>query len=178
MKWKNIACDTTTFFITATITEWQPLLARPRARDILVKDFEFYRNKYGCRILAYVIMPEHYHLVIEFQRPEDLHGWLHDVQMHTANELAKWLRQTGTPDELAVYARHANGRSKLAVWKEQARALGITSESVLRTKIDYVHKNPVDRGLVSQPDEWDWSSWRNYFLSDDSVFRVDRVELL
>ena len=85
MKWKNLACGTT-FFITATITEWQPLLAVPPVRDVMLRDLEFYREKYGCRILAYVIMPEHYHLVIDFQHEEDLHPWLHDFQLHTAND--------------------------------------------------------------------------------------------
>lgn len=177
MKWKNIPSGTT-FFITATITEWQPLLARPRARDILLQELEFYREKYGCRILAYVIMPEHYHLVIEFRQPEDLHGWLHDFQMHTANELSKWLRETASPDELAIYARHAHGRAKLAIWKEQARAVGMVSERVLRTKIEYIHSNPVRRDLASEPGQWPWSSWRSYYLDDDSVLRVDRVEML
>ena len=54
MKWRNLAYSTT-FFITATITEWQPLLACSVARDTLLQDLEFYRNKYGCKILAYVV---------------------------------------------------------------------------------------------------------------------------
>ncbi|MFK9339975.1 hypothetical protein ACJEKK_25575, partial [Escherichia coli] len=85
-------------------------------------------------ILVYVIMPDHYHLVIEFHEPADLHGWLHDFQMHTANQIAKWLRETGTAEDLSVFSRHANGKAKLAVWKEQARALGIVREETLRTK--------------------------------------------
>jgi len=125
-----------------------------------------------------VIMPEHYHLVIDFHRAEDLHGWLHDVQSHTANELAKRLRNTLSAEQLAVYAKHANGPAKIAVWKEQARALGIISGSMLRTRIDYIHKNPVDANLVNDPSLWPWSSWRNYYLDDDSILRVDRVELL
>ncbi|MDO8588494.1 MAG: hypothetical protein Q7T82_15815 [Armatimonadota bacterium] len=36
MKWKNIAAETTTFFITDTVTEWQPLLAHQRAREIVL----------------------------------------------------------------------------------------------------------------------------------------------
>ena len=128
MKWRNLA-ECTMFFITATIAEWRPLLAEPPARDILPRDLEFYRVKYGCRILAYVIMPEHYHLIIDFQRPEDLHRWLHDLQLCTGNEIAKRPRDTALPEEPATYARHANGTSKLAVWKEQARALGIISDA-------------------------------------------------
>ena len=69
-------------------------------------------------------------------------------------------------------------QSELAVWKEQARALGIVSEAVLRAKIEYVHKNPVSRKLVDDPSQWPWSSWRNYHLDDDSVLRVDRVKIL
>ena len=175
MKWKNIGSDTTMFFVTATVTEWQPLLARPEARYILLRDLDFYREKYGGRIVAYVIMPEHYHLVLELNRPQDLCGWLRDVQGHSANEISKWLRGTASAEELAVYAAHANGGSKLAVWKEQARAVGIVSERVLRAKVDYIHSNPVSRGLVSEPGQWFWSSWRNYHLGDDSVLRVDRV---
>ena len=49
---------------------------------------------------------------------------------------------------MVVYARHANGKSRLAVWKEQARAVPITSKGVLRTK------------------------------NDDSIFRIDRLEFL
>ncbi|MHB1458984.1 MAG: transposase [Armatimonadota bacterium] len=137
---------------------------------------DFYRNKYDCRILAYVIMPDHYHLVLDLQKPDDLHRWLHDVQMHTGNELRKWLRETATPDDLAIFAKHANGKSKLAIWKEQARAFGIISNEVLRTKIDYMHNNPVKRGLVTDPSQWMWSSWHNYHLDDDSIFRVDRAD--
>lgn len=178
-EWRSIASETTTFFITATITEWQPLFAEQQAKAILLEEFDFYRNKYNSKILAYVIMLEHYHLVAQFQQASDLHGWLHDVQSHTANELSKWLRRrTKSPTELEVYAKHANGPAKLAVWKEQARVFGITSEKTLLTKIDYTHKNPVTRGLASGPGDWLWSSWRNYYLDDDSVFRIDRMELL
>lgn len=145
MKWKNLAADTTVYFITATITEWQPLFAHAFARGILLKDLDFYRRKYDCQILAYVIMPDHYHLVLNLQKPDDLHKWLHDIQLHTGNELRKWLQETATPDDLAIFAKHANGKSKLAIWKEQARAFGIISDEVLRTKIDYMHNNPVKR---------------------------------
>ena len=176
MKWKNHASDTTVYFITATITEWQPLFMHARARDILFRDLEFYRAKYGCQILAYVVMPDHYHLVLHLQQPDDLHRWLRDMQSHSANELAKWLQDITGIDDLAVYTRHANGDSKLAVWKEQSRAFGIISDEVLRTKIDYIHNNPVKRELVDDPSQWPWSSWHSYHRNDDSIFRVDKAD--
>jgi len=41
-------------------------------------------------------------------------------------------------------------------------------------KLDYMHNNPVQRGLVSLPGDWAWSSWRFYFLQDTSVLTMDR----
>ncbi|MBI2843489.1 MAG: hypothetical protein HYX78_08825 [Armatimonadetes bacterium] len=178
MKWKNRAEDTSIFFITATITEWQPLFRHKEAREILLEDLDFYRRRYAAKLLAYVIMPEHYHLVADLGHPDVLHKWLADIQRHTANQLSRWLRETAHPAHLLIYKEHADKGAKLAVWKEQARAVGIISKSVLKAKIEYLHANPVRRGLVEHPADWPWSSWRNYYLGDDSVFRVDKVEML
>ncbi len=59
-------------------------------------------------------------------------------------------------------ARHANGKARFAVWKEQVRALAIYSEKKLYAMVNYIHANPVRRGLVMLPEEWSFSSWRFY----------------
>jgi hypothetical protein len=43
-------------------------------------------------------------------------------------------------------------------------------------KLDYMHNNPVTRGLVSSPGDWPWSSWRFYFLEDTWLMAMDRAE--
>lgn len=169
MKWKNMPRETHTFFITASIAGKRPLFSSSRAREIVFADWDFYRRKYGARIPAYVLMPEHYHMILDLDSPDSLHGWLRDVQGHSANELAKWIRESG------VYRQHFSAASKPIIWKEQARALGILTERTFRIKTNYIYANPVKRGLVTTPEEWPWSSWRNYCLDDDSVFRIDRM---
>ncbi len=59
-------------------------------------------------------------------------------------------------------ARHANGKARFAVWKEQVRALAIYSEKKLYAMVNYIHANPVRRGLVTLPEQWPFSSWRFY----------------
>jgi putative transposase len=51
------------------------------------------------------------------------------------------------------------------VWSEKKRA----------EKIDYMHNNPVKRGWVTQPGDWPWSSWRYYYLEDNSVLAMDHL---
>ncbi len=50
-------------------------------------------------------------------------------------------------------------------WRENARV----------ATTQYVHNNPVKRGLVSQPWDWQWSSWRFYHLKDSSILAMDRM---
>ena len=42
-------------------------------------------------------------------------------------------------------------------------------------QLDYMHNNPVTRGLVNSPEDWPWSSWRFYYLEDASILRMDRM---
>ena len=50
-----------------------------------------------------------------------------------------------------------------------------SNEKKRREKLNYMHNNPVKRGLVKQPGDWPWSSWRFYFLHDLSLLAMDRV---
>jgi len=42
-------------------------------------------------------------------------------------------------------------------------------------KLNYLHNNPMKRGLVKEPGDWPWSSWRYYFLQEASLLAMDRV---
>jgi len=53
--------------------------------------------------------------------------------------------------------------------------MNIWSDKKQNEKIDYIHNNPVARGLVGSPGEWPWSSWRFYYREDRSVLAVDRL---
>jgi REP element-mobilizing transposase RayT len=174
---RSLIIEPSAFFVTASTIDHREVFLEKAALIAQETLLEVFRTK-QVRLVAYVIMPEHYHLVVDLGEPTVLHKWLADIQRHTANRLSRWLRETAHPAHLLVYECHADKGAKLAVWKEQARAVGITSRSVLSVKIEYVHANPVRRGLVENPADWPWSSWRNYNLGDDSVLCIDRVEML
>ena len=52
--------------------------------------------------------------------------------------------------------------------------MNIWSDKKMLEKLDYMHNNPVERGLVSHVGDWPWSSWRFYYLGDDSMIAMDR----
>jgi len=61
------------------------------------------------------------------------------------------------------------------VWQRKFYDMNIWTAKKREEKLNYMHNNPVKRGLVRQPGDWPWSSWRFYFLNDISLLPMDRV---
>jgi hypothetical protein len=70
----------------------------------------------------------------------------------------------------------AHDESHNRVWQPWFYPYGIYSEKKQLEKLDDMHNNPVTRRLVSSPGKWPWSSWRYYFLEDESIIAMDRAE--
>jgi hypothetical protein len=66
---------------------------------------------------------------------------------------------------------------KYHIWQQGYDDLGVYNPKVVRTKLNYIHNNPVRKGLVEKPEDYLYSSARNYILDDQSIIRVD-TELL
>ena len=54
------------------------------------------------------------------------------------------------------------------------REYTLLRHALLPPHLDYMHNNPVTRGLVNSPEDWPWSSWRFYYLKDASILRMGR----
>ena len=150
-RWHNHYLDHCAHFITSTVQDWQPCLL-----DHAEELYQQWRDgaaKHRCLILAYVVMPEHIHMVV----------WAEEgarVSAFTQRWLSMTARMVGT-----------GGR----FWKERPRVLAIWSRKVLGIKVDYIHKNALRRGLAVDPAGWVHSSFRQLeegqrdvpFLCDD-----------
>ncbi len=66
--------------------------------------------------------------------------------------------------------------SRYRAWQRRFYPFNVYSDKKRLEKLDYMHHNPVKRGLVSEPGDWPWSSWRFYFLQDASVLPMDRLQ--
>jgi putative transposase len=60
-----------------------------------------------------------------------------------------------------------------AFWQRRFYDFNIWTEAKLREKLDYMHRNPVDRQLVAHPGLWPWSSWSFYEKGEAGLIRID-----
>jgi putative transposase len=114
--------------------------------------------KFKCDIHAYVLMPNHFHLVLTPWQNEGI---------------GKLMQYTGR-----YYVQHVNGRYGRTgtLWEGRYRATLIDPESYLLPASRYVELNPVRAGMVAAPADYDWSSHAaNALGADDELVRPHRV---
>ena len=136
------------------------LLARDRTRQWLIDALDRARARHGFDIWAYVIMPEHVHLLV-YPRSEEcrMSRVLTAIKWPVARKALQYLRQAGSPWVEKLTDRQPSGRVAVRFWQRGGGYdRNITKESTLRAAIQYIHDNPVRRGLARGVTDWYWSS--------------------
>jgi len=163
-------------FITCTTVEWLPVFTRTRYLDIITASLTFCRQHKSLRLHAYVILDNHLHLIVS---AADLSQVIRDFKRHTAKEILAVATQENKQwllKQFEFFKGVHRGKSQHQVWQEGFHPQAITSEDMLRQKLDYIHYNPVRLGLVDRPEDWRYSSARNY-LGQDGLLEIDLIEL-
>jgi putative transposase len=92
------------------------------------------------RLIAYCVMPNHFHLALWPREDGDLSRWV------------QWLLTTHVLRHLAYY--HRTGH----VWQGRFKAFPIQEDDHLRLVLRYIERNPLRASLVARAEQWRWSS--------------------
>lgn len=148
------------YFVTFTIVEWLPVFIYPEPIEIINNSLRFcYENK-QLHIHAYVIMPNHIHLIVsdaDYDN-ERLGKTLTDFRKFTGNALADYI-DGNLSETLAQTIRVKQPNDRIRhVWQPGWHAEGLATEQFLIQKVNYIHENPVRKGFVRMPEHWRHSS--------------------
>jgi len=148
-------------FITCSCYHRQPWLGSAYRRDLLLGVLEQMRQRYSFVVAGYVVMPEHFHLLIS--EPQE-------VTPSTVIQAVKLGFVQRLPSERQDGPRH--------IWQRRFYDFNVWTEQKRIEKLRYIHRNPVKRGLVKEPDQWEWSSFRCYAYGEGGVVRVNDCDVL
>jgi putative transposase len=137
-----------------------PLLSKDRTRLWFIEALERARKRWEFDVWAYVIMPEHAHVLVWPRQPEYNIGMIiKGIKQGVARKAINYLRANspGFLDRLKV--TWPTGRIE---YRFRLQGGGydrnIDNSKTAWHSVNYLHNNPVRRGLVESPTDWEWSS--------------------
>ncbi len=149
------------------------MLGTPRNRDLFLRVLESVRLRYRFVVAGYVVMPEHVHLLISEPQRGTPSVVMKALKQGFARRLLGRLRWTKNSHQLSLWQEPLElGR----IWQPRFYDFVVYSEKKRVEKLRYMHRNPVKRGLVLEPDQWKWSSSRYYSYGERGVVVVNEQQ--
>ena len=156
-----------TYFITCTIVKWIDLFTRPVYKEIVVNSLNYCVKQKGLRLNGWVLMTNHLHFIGRCEEPKKMSDFLRDFKKFTSKELADAImlypesRREWLLDKFSFEARRTRRAENYKIWKDDNHAIEMVDISFLQ-KLNYIHDNPVRSGIVENPEDYLYSSARDY----------------
>jgi putative transposase len=170
-------------FITCSCYRRMPLLNDDRIKQTFLAVLEETRQKHGFRVHGYVIMPEHFHLLIgepETGDPGTVMQVLKQRVSHQGlkilhpNKITKMIRSSRHPHPtLSPKTRKDGAPKNPQFWQTRFYDFNVWSRAKKVEKLKYMHRNPVKCGLVARPEDWIWSSFRHYAVGEIGPVEIE-----
>ncbi len=135
------------------------------------------RKQFDFCVYGYVLMPEHFHLLISSPEVGDPGKALQVLKQRVSHQARKILDPTlfqrkekdGAPTEFEdlIY------RAPWQFWQRRFYDFNVRTRRKSVEKLKYIHRNPVVRGLVARPEDWPWSSFRHYAIGANGPVEIE-----
>ncbi len=156
----QVSRDNPAYYLTSVAHNRLPIFQKDTLKQVICDAFNEARKSAGIMIFAYVIMLEHTHVLTDNAREmKDVLRYLNGI---SAKRLINYLKENGYESSLAkLRIQERENRHKYSVYEHHPNALRITGDALMQ-KVNYIHLNPVRAGLVEHPDDYLFSSARQW----------------
>jgi putative transposase len=160
-------------FITASCYQRQPFLGSARRRDLFLDVLEQMRQRYAFVVVGYVVMPEHFHLLVSEPEKENPSVAIQALKLSFARRM-----RTQTLRRGRLQAELWEEMPPVHIWQRRFYDFNVWSARKRIEKLRYMHRNPVQRRLVEGPEQWRWSSFRAYAYGETGPVRINDCSVL
>ena len=145
-------------FLTLTVRDRKTPFRRPEYARMICELLRFECDRHPAALTAFVVMPDHLHALIYLEDGK-LTRFLRRFKPNSSLNLDALAVENGRQGDRDWLC--AKGRREL--WQDGKYSLPIHSPLWVREKIDYIHQNPVRKGLVACAEDYAWSSFGAYY---------------
>ena len=158
------------YFTTSTIVDWIDVFTRPQYKQIIIESLSYCQEEKGLDIYAWVLMTNHLHMVTGIRDDEQtISDILRDFKKYTSKKIIASIEEN--PEEsrkvlmLDRFWFVGNNDKKIKnfkFWQDGNYIEQIYSYEFLKQKVNYIHMNPVRQEIVERPEDYLYSSARDY----------------
>ena len=170
----TISKDDPWLFITGVANHRLPVFKTDAIKEVTCKAIDEARTSCGFLLFAYVVMPDHFHILTDSPRKPAV--FLQFIKGIVSRRVLGYLRETGYESSLKKLEHHEWRRNhRYSLWQHDSDVFSVTSESVFMEKVNHIHQNPVRAGLVERAEDYRWSSARYWKKCprEDEPLKVD-----
>jgi REP element-mobilizing transposase RayT len=156
-------------FITFATVEWVDVFTRKQYRDIVLDSIRFCQAEKGLLLHCWCIMSNHLHLIVSAKN-ENLSDVLRDFKKFTSKQIIAAIeanKQESRRDwMLRLFNEEGVKNSRntnYQFWRQDNQPQELYSPAFIVQKINYIHNNPVEAGIVEKPEHFLYSSAKDYF---------------
>ncbi len=170
----TVSRDTPCLYLTLVTKARLPVFRSDALKIIACTSLDEARRSGGFALLAYVVMPDHLHVLTDGARkPSDTLRFIKGIM---SRRIIGYLKDHGYENSLKKLQHEKGARQyTYSLWQHHSNVVLLTSESTLMQRVHYTHQNPVRTGLVDRAEEWQWSSIRcwNRSVSENEPLLMD-----
>ena len=154
------------YFWTATIHKWKYLLGEERSKGLIVDYLKELSIKGFITVYGFVIMPNHLHLIWQFNKLNGKENPKSSFLKYTSHEFLKRLKTEGKEWQYKVNALNKAHE----IWQRDSLGVEIYSREVAMQKLDYIHANPISGKWALAKDDL------NYYYSSAKFYETGKDE--
>ncbi|MCZ8297764.1 REP-associated tyrosine transposase [Flavobacterium sp.] len=156
------------YFITITTVGWIDIFTRLNQKEIIIKALNYCQQNKGLEVYAYCLMSSHIHLLCKATNGYILSDVIRDFKKFTSKNIIKVIinepesRREWLLDYFQKACQHLKREQQFKVWQDGYHAEIVETNWFIKQKVNYIHNNPVKDKIVQFPEDYYFSSARNY----------------
>ena len=171
------------YFVTSTVVGWADVFTRNIYRDILLDSFRFCQQHQGLQIHAWLLMPNHFHLICSCTKGNDLGMIIKNIKSFTAIKLIDAIINNEQESRkqwlLALFEQYGTKNKnnyRYQFWQHENHPVLLDNAKMCIQRLNYLHQNPVRSGFIVEPQHWLYSIAIDYTTNQKGLLSIAVLE--
>jgi len=156
-------------FVSFATVEWVDVFTRPSYKDVIIDSLKYCQQNKGMILYAWCLMTNHVHLLISSDGRNRQEEIIRDFKKFTSKKCLELIESNSNESRknwmLWIFKSAGTkniNNTKHQFWRQDNHPIELDSNELMDQKLKYIHHNPVEEGIVDIPEEYLYSSARNY----------------